>query len=178
MPRRLGLLVAVVLTLAAPACARAATYYVSPSGSDSAAGTSPATAWNSVGRVNRASLSAGDGVLFEGGARFADTDLEPSASGVTFSSYGSGQANLPQGIWFASRSNLVFDNLAVDTGLSNPPDGAGLQASASGSGSTDITIRNCTFRHLRYGILVSNRDDARWTIQGSTIQYTRDSGAI
>src|SRR4051794_24729130 len=140
MPRRLCLLLAVVLTFAAPACARAATYYVSPSGSDSAAGSSTSSAWMTVGRVNAASLSAGDTVLFEGGATFSDTDLEPTGSGVTFSSYGSGQANLTRGIWFASKSNLVFDNLAVDTGLSSPPDGAGLQASASGSGSTDITI--------------------------------------
>src|SRR4051794_34689208 len=155
MPRRLCLLVAVALTFAAPACARAATYYVSPSGSDSAAGTSASTPWKTVGRVNATTLSAGDTVLFQGGATFSDTDLEPTGSGVTFSSYGSGQANLSRGIWFATKSNLVFDNLAVDTGLSNPADGAGLQASATGSGSTDITIRNCTFRHLRYAIMVS-----------------------
>src|SRR5437879_3171852 len=117
MPRRLCLLTAVALAFAAPSCARAATYYVSPSGSDSAAGTSPAGAWQTVGRVDNVPLGPGDTVLFEGGATFADTDLEPRGSGasgapVTFSSYGSGQANLTRGIWFASASYLVFDNLA------------------------------------------------------------------
>src|SRR5262249_5041856 len=43
------------------------TYYVSPSGSDSNPGTSPASAWRTVSRVNRADLSPGDAVLFQGG---------------------------------------------------------------------------------------------------------------
>src|SRR5438093_2493380 len=42
-------------------------YYVSPSGSDSADGTSPATAFKSIARVNALDLDPGDQVLFEGG---------------------------------------------------------------------------------------------------------------
>src|SRR3954454_22584965 len=104
MLRRLLLLSAAAIALVAPACARATTYYVSPSGSDSAPGTTTSTAWRTVVHVDRTPLAPGDVVLFEGGATFADETLVPSASGspghpITFSSYGSGQANLPQGIW-------------------------------------------------------------------------------
>ncbi|MGH2870529.1 MAG: hypothetical protein ACRDNK_23540, partial [Solirubrobacteraceae bacterium] len=45
---------------AAPVSGR--TFYVSVSGSDSNSGTSPGQAWQTVGRVNRASLAPGDGV--------------------------------------------------------------------------------------------------------------------
>src|SRR3954451_2640138 len=117
--RHLLTVTAAAAALVAPAAAHAATYYVDPSGSDSASGTSPASAWRTVTRVDRAALAAGDNVLFAGGARFADQTLMPPTSGsagarITFGSYGTGQAVLSQGIWFTSRSWLVFDNLAVD----------------------------------------------------------------
>ena len=46
--------------------AAAATYYVSPSGSDSSPGTSVETAWQTVDRANAVDLNPGDKVLFEG----------------------------------------------------------------------------------------------------------------
>ncbi|MBK8173022.1 MAG: right-handed parallel beta-helix repeat-containing protein [Sandaracinaceae bacterium] len=50
------------------------TYYVSPSGNDSNAGTSPATAWQTVERVRTANnaniFQPGDALLFERGNRF------------------------------------------------------------------------------------------------------------
>ena len=42
-------------------------------GSDSAPGTSPATAWRTLARVNQASLSAGDRVYLAGGQTFTGT---------------------------------------------------------------------------------------------------------
>ena len=42
-------------------------YHVSPSGDDAASGTTPATAWRTIGRVNAATFGPGDRVLFEGG---------------------------------------------------------------------------------------------------------------
>ncbi len=48
----------------------AATYYVSNSGSDSKNGTSIASAWKTVSRVNLATLRPGDRVLFQGGQIF------------------------------------------------------------------------------------------------------------
>src|SRR3954463_12928290 len=49
----------------------AATYYVSASGNDNAEGTTIATAWKSIARVNQADLNPGDKVLFEGGHTFS-----------------------------------------------------------------------------------------------------------
>ena len=122
MGRRLLLVLSLVvaLGLGTAANAFATTYYVSPSGSDGAAGTSPAAAWQSVGKVNATALTPGDAVLFQGGQTFSGL-LQPGASGaagapISFGSYGTGQANLRSGISLASRSWLAFRGLRVDTG--------------------------------------------------------------
>src|SRR5690348_15573505 len=119
MLRRAALATLALAAFAAPA--QAATYYVSPSGHDTSSGRSPAHAWRTLKKVDEARLAPGDTVLLQGGARFADSPLIPPSSGrpgapITFSSYGSGQANVRHGIWFESRSNLVFDDLSVDPG--------------------------------------------------------------
>src|SRR3954466_9958841 len=48
----------------------AATYYVSPTGNNAAAGTSAATAWQTIDRVNSKDFMPGDRVLFQGGKTF------------------------------------------------------------------------------------------------------------
>ncbi len=74
------------------------TYYVSPSGSDSASGTSSGSAWKSINRVNSQSLHSGDKVLFKGGSSFSGSVYLPSGkSGVTFGIYGSGKATINSG---------------------------------------------------------------------------------
>ena len=47
------------------------TYYVSPSGSDSASGTSTSAPWKTITRVNNQKLKGGDQVLFKGGTSFS-----------------------------------------------------------------------------------------------------------
>src|SRR3954467_641118 len=70
------------------------TYYVSPSGSDSASGTSTSAAWRTVNRVNTQKLNHGDKVLFKGGSSFSGSLYLPSSEGgtssnpVVFSAYG------------------------------------------------------------------------------------------
>ena len=82
------------LTLAQPAEARSATtFYVSPTGSDSAPGTQ-AQPWLSVARVSRAALQPGDQVLFKRGGTYPGT-LRIGASGTStarigISAYGTG----------------------------------------------------------------------------------------
>lgn len=181
MVRRLVLAAFLAAVLVPAGNAAAATFYVSPSGSDSAAGDA-AHPWRTVGHVNGASLQPGDTVLFQGGSTFSDTSLMPAQSGsasapITFGSYGSGKANLSGGIWFSQKSYLTFDGLAVDAG-SSPGDLSAIQASASGTGSTNIVITNCALTHVRIGINSANPGDGNWTIGNNLIQYTRDSGAI
>ena len=79
------------------------TYYVSPSGSDAAAGTSITAPWKTVARVNTQTLKAGDKVLFEGGKSFSgglklnSSECGTATNRVTFSTYGSGRATINSG---------------------------------------------------------------------------------
>ncbi|MDH6579833.1 right-handed parallel beta-helix repeat-containing protein [Kitasatospora sp. MAP5-34] len=96
--------IGLVLAAAGPAAAgtdsaAATTYYVDCSaGSDTAAGTSAATAWQSLARVNSVQLRPGDTVRLRGGVTCAGT-LAPQGSGtsarpVTLASYGHGKAKI------------------------------------------------------------------------------------
>ncbi len=75
-------------------------YYVSPSGSDKNAGTSPTKPWATINKVNSKGLNPGDQVLFQGGAtftgslQFTSRDGGTPASPVVISSYGTGKATI------------------------------------------------------------------------------------
>src|SRR5687768_4335447 len=94
--RRTTWLALCALSLAIAHPAAAATYYVSSSGSDNNVGTSPASAWRSIARVNTATVLAGDRIFFKGGAvysgslLFDETRGGTAANPVTVSSYGTG----------------------------------------------------------------------------------------
>lgn len=108
MPRRLlpalttgvlALAVAAAAQTVASAPASAATpttYYVdAASGSDTAAGTSPTTAWRSLAKINATTFAPGDRILLHGGQTWVG-QLHPQGSGaagapITLSSYGSGR---------------------------------------------------------------------------------------
>jgi hypothetical protein len=85
----------------------AATYYVSNTGSDSAAGTSTATAWKTVAKVNAAQLNNGDQVLFLRGGTWREM-LSPTVSNLYFGAYGTGArpiisgSDLVTGTWTKS----------------------------------------------------------------------------
>jgi parallel beta-helix repeat protein len=175
---------ACVLTMLAfsAGTANAADYYVSPAGSDTSAGTSSAP-WKTVGRVNRATLSPGDNVLFQGGQSFADATLMPTTSGtaaapITFGSYGTGRATItnPGGaVWFSGKSYLIFDRLTLTTGGA---DGVILSGSNGGT-SSYITVRNSVLTNTGYSAInVPNHFDNHWVIADNTISQTGDSGLI
>lgn len=94
----------------------AVTYYVSPAGSDTAAGTSSSTAWRTLRRASGAVLRPGDRLLLQGGHRYAgQIKIGPGEAGsaakpVVVSSYGRGRATI------TSRTNgvVVFDTAGVD----------------------------------------------------------------
>jgi hypothetical protein len=100
------------------------TYYVSRDGDDNAEGTSEATAWRTISRVNGAQLQPGDHVLFQGGGSWAEM-LQPQSSGtkdapIVFGTYGDGRAVLSgkdgtgfAGIALVGNSWLSFENLEV-----------------------------------------------------------------
>ena len=173
---------AAVAAFVVPPLAGATTYYVASAGNDANSGTSTAAPWHSVAKVNGARLAAGDSVLFEGGSSFAGL-LRPVVSGtstapITFGSYGTSRANLPDGIAVASESWLVFDNLKVDPGAWQTSSSHGIASSSSGTGTTNVVVQNCAFLDVLQGVLLSNHADRNWTVRNNTIQYTRDSGII
>jgi hypothetical protein len=164
---------------AAAAGALGTTYYVSPAGDDRNSGRSPARAWRTISRVDRAVLQPGDRVLFEGGKVFSGRELEPSASGtarapIRFASYGGGRAELKGGtdVWIPpGRHDLVFANL----------DFSGSQilfaSAAEGSGTYRITIRHSSFHDTPQGAInISNRADRDWTITRTSFHHIGDSG--
>jgi len=70
------LLVVVVLSV----CSWATTYYVSSSaGSDGSGGTSPATAWKTLAKVNGASFNPGDSILLARGDVWVESLVPPSS---------------------------------------------------------------------------------------------------
>ena len=163
------------MVLAAVPVISGTTYYVSGSGSDQNAGTSPARAWRTVARVNRAVLRPGDGVLFVGGQTFGDGDLEPSASGtaqdpIVYGSYGHGDAVVSRGAWFV-QDHLTFDHLQF---------GATLYGGSETRGTSNaITIQNCTIApapgNQALGIYANG---SGWTIQNNSIANTGLSGML
>lgn len=86
-----------LLAVAPPAHAVGTTYYVnSATGSDSAAGTSTSTAWQSLAAVNSRTFVAGDRILFARGGTWTG-QLAPQGSGtasapITISDYGTASA--------------------------------------------------------------------------------------
>lgn len=72
-----------------PATFGGTVYYVSNNGSDSNSGKSPDKAWATLDKVNKASLGSGSAVLFERGGVWRGA--LKAQSGVTYSSYGSGE---------------------------------------------------------------------------------------
>jgi hypothetical protein len=165
-----------------PAQITGTTYYVSPTGSDTNPGTSPALAWKTIDRVNRATLNPGDGVLFQGGATFSDDSLMPGwgtgvngtpSAPVVFGSYGQGIAALPQGIWMKGEHDLVFQNFDL-----------GPTMGVSGTGS-DITVQGCNIHDEMQGKVPSGWAElgivvtgSNWLIRNNTISRTGDSGML
>jgi len=134
-PGRLFLaLLAATAGLAVPApVAAAATYHVSPSGDDAAAGSSPAQAWRTLARANAQVLAAGDALLLEGGATFAGTvELGADERGmlddpIVVGSYGRGRATIESGTasgFFAyNTAGIVVRDLYFEAGAGNGTEG-------------------------------------------------------
>ncbi|MDI4649235.1 right-handed parallel beta-helix repeat-containing protein [Cohnella hashimotonis] len=79
-----------------PVLASSMTYYVDPAGDDAGSGTTPATAWRTLGKINGTTFGPGDRILFKSGGVWTG-QLWPKGSGaagnpVVIDRYGSGAA--------------------------------------------------------------------------------------
>ena len=161
--------------------AYAATYYVSPNGSDAKTGLSPADAWRTVDKVNNIPFQPGDRVLLEGGQTF-DGPLVPWSSGrpgapIAFASYGSGRATIQTGdnniVFFPGVNWVTLDNLRL-TALGQ--DEHVIVADPAKTNSF-VTIQNCVITDTRaFGINDPSPSDHDWTIQNNTISKTAETG--
>jgi hypothetical protein len=112
------------------------TYYLSPSGSNAAAGTSPATAWRSLGRATAAVLPPGSRLLLQGGRRFSGPltlgprDAGDAARPVRIGSYGKGRPTIvtssASGIGIFDTAGVEISGLTVTGTSARPASGAGI----------------------------------------------------
>jgi hypothetical protein len=102
-----GLVLLCVVTSAFAARTNPATFYVdSERGSDAALGTAEAIAWQSLDKVNRATLVPGDAVLFKRGGLWRGQLVPQSGSNgmrIVYGAYGSGEKPVLQGSTARSR---------------------------------------------------------------------------
>ena len=107
-----------------------ATYYVDASnGNDSSNGTSEATAWKTISKVNSSSFSPGDDILFLRGEIWLEALIVPSSgssgSPITFGAYGSGDKPIISGRdsvpgWSVA-GNWIQDSNVWSINLANDP---------------------------------------------------------
>jgi Right handed beta helix region len=168
------------------------TYYLSPSGHDTAAGTSPATAWRSLARASVAVLRPGQRLLLKGGARFTgQLKLGPKDGGnprnpVRIGSYGTGRA----AILASGESGLVLNDTAgfdisrlVITGraaMRADTSGILLFSSLAGKPRLDhVTISNVDVSGFGTGISIDPQHDTGFrdvTVSRSRLHGNLDAG--
>ncbi len=132
-----------------------ATYYVDAiGGSDTAAGTSPSTAWRTISKVNRVNLQPGDSILFKRDCQFRGM-LIPNGSGaegrqIMLDAYGSGnkpvilrdtQEKEAGAIRLVDKSHYLIQNLEIQSPCSH---------ALVLRGCHHVTVRRCDFTNIAY----------------------------
>ena len=175
-----------------------ATYYLSPAGSDSNAGTSITAPWKSIAKLNKAKISAGSSILFQGGATFAGSISGKggtSTSPVTYSSYGTGRAviNAGAGTGFSAtgKAGLIIQNLnfagngySTNTGNGILLSGSYLtvdQVDIGGFGTNGIDFTkgshnvNVTYTTIHDGGYAGIQVQGTWDTSGTGTTYTNSN---
>lgn len=151
---------------------QAETYYVSEGGSDSNSGTSQATPWKTLTKVNSWRFMPGDTLRFHGGDNFSGSLTNGTLTGspegvVTVNSYGTGSATLNggtgNGIYLVNPEFLTLEELTIKgsgwtgTGRSIVPTNGGKgiwiqNARTSGNHLRNITIAHCKVSGFYIGV--------------------------
>lgn len=180
---------------AAIATATPSTYYVSPTGNDSANGTSASSAWKSVNRVNQQVFAPGDRILFQGGQTFngmlwiSDRDGANPSAPATFGSYGTGRATLANAdqtaIYLDDASGVTITDLnIVGPGAAGAKyDGITAHNDTSGATRRDgVTIKNVTVSGFKSGITIGAAANSagyqNLTVRDSTFRDNRLAGLL
>ena len=93
--------------------ARATSYFVAAAGNDANSGTDSGHPWQTISKVNSATFSAGDSILFNRGDAWYGTSLVVSSSGssglpITFGAYGSGTNPILKGSTFLATGGFTL----------------------------------------------------------------------
>jgi hypothetical protein len=146
------------------------TYYVSQAGNDQMNGLTPAEAWKTIARVNRAFLKPGTEVRFRGGDRFVgNLTIQSGECGTTeqpivITSFDDGRAQIDAGqLWGISISDCggyEVSNLIFQGAPGNRHSGVQFQTNLGGDVKLEhIRIDNLEVSGFRYGInLASTRN--------------------
>ena len=164
--------------------AQAATYYVSNSGNDSNNGTSSATPWSSINKVNGFSFVAGDQVLFQRGGSWSSplviTRSGTNGNPITYGAYGSG--NLPmisgnnQSIPSLHGGGALIDvrasYLVIDSLRSSQSGSYGVKISGN---RTNITFKNCEVDYSYDGGMVFE-NGSNMVVDGCKVHHVNNAG--
>src|SRR3989339_80138 len=163
----------------------AATYYVSNTGLDTNNGTTEGTPWQTISKVNSFTFASGDSILFKKGDTFYGSLIIPR-SGLTISSYGSGEKPIISGFqtitgWtetspgsgiYSAPTNATSSLSMVTVNGVNTPMGrwpkTGWSTFESFSGRTSITDNQLTNTPNWTGAEVVIKKN-NWTIDRSVI---------
>jgi hypothetical protein len=115
----LALLLVFALFILNSAMVSAADYYVNATtGNDGNAGTSPASAWKTISKLNAASFLPGDNIYFERGEVWREQLTVPSSGSsgnpITFGAYGTGEKPLINGADLVTGFSQVGSELESD----------------------------------------------------------------
>lgn len=191
------LVVMPVVLLAGAGSAAAAsggpTYYVSATGDDGAPGTSSTSAWKSLDRVGRQTLSPGTTVLLQGGHTFRGSlrlttgQAGSAASPVRIASYGTGVATITpvngDGVVIYNTAGVVLSNLRIVGNAASMSSARGINAYNDLSG--DRKLNYLRFERLevsgfRTGISIGGGNGASGfsgvTISTVDVHDNRDAG--
>lgn len=171
--------------------AEATTYYVSNSGNDNNSGTSAASPWQTLNKVNSFKFYPGDNILFNSGNTFYGsiivTNSGSSGNPITYGAYGSGAnpiisgftnvtswANKGGNIWESSSavSTLSYCNIVSINGVNTPMGrypNSGYLTYQSYSGNTSITSSSLTGSPNWTGADVAVKV-YRWEVDRATIK--------
>ena len=149
-----AIILATFLAVVVSACATLAgpvTYYVSPSGEDTNAGTSVKQAWETIDRVNQGDYRAGESILFEGGQTFdgslflyPDNSHGTPDAPITVGSYAEGRATIASGtengLYAYNTGALHVTNLTFSGDATRC--GAAVSRAPTGSTCTKVRANN------------------------------------
>jgi parallel beta-helix repeat protein len=176
----IGALACTALSVGQASAAPRVFYVDCAAGNDAAAGSSPSTAWKSVARANKATLSAGDSLLFKRGCTWSGTALAAtwagtSATPVTIATYGGSTAAARianASIKVTGQYQIIDGFLVTFKPVATAPCGQPLgqyYALVITQGGAHNTIRNNTLTQATAGIHISKTSGGFNTITGNTI---------